>query len=187
MHVAIEKMEPRMIVLAMVGVVALTVAVSFKWMMWPQARLYQQSIKERTLLERASTAGGDLAQQLATLEQDVQTLDRRIHGDMANLPEKQLEAFVIGRLQRISTRNNVQLMSVRPRSGESVKMFREALFEINVTGTYFDLFDWLRDLSGELGFVVVRQYAIAPLGDDPANPLLNVSMTVVSYRQADNG
>ncbi len=187
MHSTIRNLEPRILITAMIATVMLFAALAFKWMVWPQARLYQQSLHDRTMLRRVTESGADLAQQLKSMEGDVEVLDHKIHGDMADLPAKRLESFVIGRLQQVSTRNNVQLLSVTPRSGETVKMFQEALFEVSISGTYFDLFNWLRDLSRELGFVVVRQYTITPTDSETKDPTLTAGMTIVSYRQAEAG
>jgi hypothetical protein len=99
------------------------------------------------------------------------------------LPDKQLEAFVIGRLQGISWRNHVELRGVKPGKGEVVRIFREVLFDVEVSGDYFDLFAWLQELRRELGFVVVKQFAIRPLERDKENPRLSVKLSIVSYRR----
>jgi hypothetical protein len=114
----------------------------------------------------------------------VEILSRTLHGDMANLPDKQLEAFIIERLQEISWRNQVELVSVKPRRGQVVPLFREVLFDVEITGDYFDLFAWLQSLAKELGFVVVKQYVIRPIDSDKESPRLSVNLTIVSYRQA---
>jgi Tfp pilus assembly protein PilO len=187
MLAALQKYQPRVLILMMSGVFLILAAAMFSGVLWPQIKLNKQTLEERTMLHRISMNTEELERQLQALSEDVDSLSHQIHGDMVDLPEKQLEAFVIGRLQGISTRNDVRLMSVQPHGGESVNIFREALFDVTITGDYFDLFNWLQDLSRELGFVVVKRYTIAPLGPQEERPMLHVSMTIVSYRRVENG
>ena len=184
MDVLLNRLEPRTMVLAMVSFVLLLAAVLFSYVLMPEVKTYKKSLNDRTALERVAQRGDALEQELATLKVDVEQLSRKLHGDMANLPDRQLEAFIIGRLQGISWRNKVELISVKPRKGRVVQIFREILFDVEVSGDYFDLFDWLQSLASELGFVVVKQYVMRPLDSSKENPRLSVNLTIVSYRKA---
>jgi len=184
MYALLNRMEPRTMVMAMVAIVLLLAAALFSYVLMPDINAYRKSVNDRTVLERVAESGDALEKELAGLEGDVQRLSRKLHGDMANLPDKQLEAFIIGRLQGISWRNEIELISVKPRKGQVVQIFREVLFDIEVNGDYFDLFTWLQSLAEELGFVVVKQYVIRPLDSDKQNPRLYVNLTIVSYRKA---
>ncbi len=101
---------------------------------------------------------------------------------MANLPLKQVESYVIGKLQKISWRNDVDLVSVRPATGERVQIFDEVLFNIELIGEYDDIYRWLWDAKNELGFVVVKEYAMRRRDNIDDNPRLLTTVSLASYR-----
>jgi len=180
----LEKLDPRQQRLLVGGGLALLVAVLFSYVLLPQVKLYRQGLESKGVLEAAARQGQEVSLQLETLRGDVEGLKRQLHGDMANLPEQQLEAFVIGRLQGISWRNNVELLSIEPGTGESVQMFNESLFKVALSGDYRALYTWLGDISEELGFVVIKEYEMRPVEDVAEDPRLTVALTIASYRVA---
>jgi hypothetical protein len=101
---------------------------------------------------------------------------------MANLPLKQVESYVIGRLQKISWRNDVDLVSVEPALGQQVQIFSEMLFNIELIGEYDDIYRWLWDAKNELGFVVVKEYAMSRRDNVDDNPKLLAEVSLASYR-----
>jgi len=183
MDALLKNLEPRVVRLLMVSMATVLVAALFTYVIWPQVKAYRNAVNDRATLERVAEKGEALEQEVASTQQEVEALGHQLHGDMLNLPDKQLEAFVIGRLQGISWRNHVELRGVKPGKGEVVRIFREVLFDVEVSGDYFDLFAWLQELRRELGFVVVKQFAIRPLERDKENPRLSVKLTIVSYRR----
>jgi Tfp pilus assembly protein PilO len=184
MSVLLNQVQPRTVLIAMVSGVLLLVAVIFAYVLMPTYKTYLKTEADRTGLELAVRKSDVLRNELAALRNDVEKLTRALHGDMADLPDQELEAFVIGRLQQISWRNHVELVSVKPRKGDVVQTFREVLFDVEITGDYFDLFAWLQSLTEELGFVVVKHYILRPLVSGEENPQLNAKLTIVSYRKA---
>ena len=157
-------------------------AALFAYLVLPQIKSYRTATESRQVLRQAAEAGEAVSAQLESLNKEIEALQRELHGDTANLPEKQLESFVIGRLQNISWTNQVELVAVEPRIGETVQMFRENLFELELTGSYRGLFKWLADVSDELGFVVIKEYEMSPAEAEAADPRLSVSLTLASYR-----
>jgi Tfp pilus assembly protein PilO len=184
MLAALEKLDPRQRRLLIGGGFALLIAVSFSYVLLPTVKVYQKERTALQALERATQAEG-VGGQLAELSSAVAALARQLHGDMGNLPENQLEAFVIGRLQAISWRNNVEILSVEPNVGEAMSTFTESLFEVELSGDYSDLFVWLRDVKDELGFVVIKEYEMRPIENVADNPKLTVKLTIASYRLTD--
>jgi Tfp pilus assembly protein PilO len=182
MLAALEKLDPRQLRLLIGGAFALLIAVLFSYVLLPAARIYQKERAGLQVLERAVTQAEGIGIQLSELAAAVATLERQLHGDMANLPENQLEAFVIGRLQTISWRRNVEILSVEPDNGETMGTFTESLFDVELSGDYSDLFVWLRDISDELGFVVIKEYEMRPIENVADNPKLAVKLTIASYR-----
>jgi Tfp pilus assembly protein PilO len=184
MDALLNKLQPRAVLIGMLSVLLLLSGAAFTYILMPEYQAYAKSVRDRAVLEVAVQKGNAIQQELVALRKDVENLSRTLHGDMANLPEKQLEAFVIGRLQRISWKNRIDLVSVKPRKGDVVETFREALFDVEITGDYFDLFAWLQSLEKELGFVVVKQYILRPLESGKEDPRLSARLTIVSYRKA---
>jgi hypothetical protein len=179
----LKKLDPRTAFLAMVGMTLLLVAALAVYVVLPEVKDYRKSIDALEVLERVAQNGDELVQEMATLQQDIDGLVQRLHGDMVNMPKNQMEAFVIGRLQGISWRNNMELRAVTPGKGDAVLMFEEVLFDVEVSGEYFDLFAWLHDLGEELGYVVVKHFSIGPDSRGAEDTRLNARFTVVSYRE----
>ena len=180
----LKKIQPRTVVFGMVSALLLLSGGAFAHVLMPAYKAYVKSVRDRAALEVSVNEENALNEELVALGREVEELSHTLHGDMANLPEKQLEAFIIGRLQRISWKNRIELLSVEPRKGDVVHTFREALFDVEINGDYFDLFAWLQSLEKELGFVVVKQYILRPLESGKESPRLSARLTIVSYRKA---
>ena len=183
MKALLQKTEPKVLMLSMGGIVLLLAVGLFYSLVWPQVKEYRAGVSARGTLETVAKTSDRLELLLKTVDQQVESLGRQLHGDMMNLPDKQLEGFIIGRLQEISWRHQVELVGVRPSKGNIVRIFQELLFDVEVSGDYFELFDWLREIGKELGFVVIKQYSIRPLDPNESQPRLSVKLTMVSYRK----
>lgn len=168
------------LILLLIGLVML--APISTYVVWPEFKKYRAVSASRATLVLATANEGELESQLDELRDVVGSLERRLHGDMANLPPKEVEAYIIGRLQAISWRNRVELVGVEPGTGEMIETFREMLFKVNLAGDYFDLYNWLRDLGEELGFVVIKQYQMSPIDRTEETPQLSAELTIAAYR-----
>ncbi len=133
-------------------------------------------------LAQASRDGGELDRHLREQHAAIEELKRRLHGDMANLPVRQIESFIIGRLQRVSWNNDVVLLSVEPAIGERVQIFQEMLFKVQLIGQYNDLYRWLWHLRDELGYVVVKEYSLRRRDNGDERPQLLAELSLASYR-----
>ncbi len=167
-------------------ILALTVftvmALLFTYLVLPKIKIYRGVSKTEITLSKVVENGNLLDKQLAQFHRDIDLLQRRLHGDMASLPEKEIEAYVIGKLQRISWQNNVQLVGIEPSAGATIESFHEILFRVSLAGDYFDMYQWLQDVSSELGFVLIRQYEMKPMENLSQNPRLSVKLTMATYR-----
>ncbi|MCH9694102.1 MAG: type 4a pilus biogenesis protein PilO [Gammaproteobacteria bacterium] len=148
----------------------------------PEAKAVQLARKEVALLEQAAQDGSELDRHLQEQYSSIDELKYRLHGDMANLPVKQVEAFIIGRLQKISWNNKIELVSVEPATGERVQTFQEILFHVELVGQYEDLFRWLMEARSDLGYVVIKEYGMSRNDSDDENPLLLAELSLASYR-----
>lgn len=165
------------------GVLALLAVALFTYVLQPRFKEFHASRASYSLLEAAVGRSAGLDAQVAQLEAHVEVLERTFHGDMANLPLKQMEAYIIGRLQGISWDNDVQFVGVQPEDGGLSGPFRELLFNVELQGQYFDVFAWLEAVREQLGFVVIKQFEMRPISASGTDePELQVSLTMASYR-----
>jgi Tfp pilus assembly protein PilO len=179
----IENAQPRVVAMMLIGILLLVATVEVMYLLWPQFKHYRELNASHQVLQQAVADNDSLARQLQKIDNDVKGLSRELHGDMAQLPVKQMESFVIGRLQKVSWATDVELVSVQPGSGKKVQNFQERLFEVKLSAHYHDFFEWLQIVNHELGYIVVKKFEIVPLGsDETENPELNLLLTLVSYR-----
>ncbi len=181
----LETAEPRSMALILATIIVLTVTVQVMYLLWPQFKEHQDLNNSYQILNQAADSQQGLEDQLAQTKTEVDNLSYKLHGDMAGLPEKQMESYIIGRLQKISWNSGVELASVIPGKGTQVQMFQETLFDVKINTSYFNFFNWLQAINDELGYIVVKRFEISPQGrQDASNPKLNISLTLVSYRIA---
>ncbi len=178
----LERTEARTLYLILGSLLLVVTTALSSFLVWPQIQSYQSTLASRDMLRGLVAGGDDLQQQLQQEQQDVDALHRQLHGDTANLPVKQMESYVIARLQKICWQTDMELISVKPGKGQKVQMFREVKFAVEMAGGYYQFFAWLRAVGEELGFVVIKEYEILPMGEEREDPRLMVRLTLVSYR-----
>lgn len=183
----LQSVPPRSLQLASTGGIVLILAAMVFYLLLPEWRAARSANASLTLLQASVKDGADLDDKLLDLRGEVSVLERTLNGDASNLPIRQMEAFVIGRLQTISWRNNVILDRVQPRPGTSMNQFRELIFDVDLETEYFDFYEWLSDVGDELGFVVVKRFEMSPASRRGADngPGLQVRMTMAAYRKRD--
>jgi Tfp pilus assembly protein PilO len=164
------------------GVIAVLAALMSMHAVRPQLKAYRAAVAAESTLQAKHASEPPLEQVLAQENEAIETLGRQLHGEMADVPARELEAVVVGRLQSVSWRHGVELVSVRPSHGEQVEMFEELLFDVELDGHYGDLYAWLQDLHGELGFVVIKNFAVARADEDASTPTLRATLTLAAYR-----
>lgn len=183
----LQAIAPRQLQLAGAGSIALLCTALLVYLVLPQWKAVSSTDTSLTLLRASVENGSNLNDKLDTLRGEVEELERTLNGDASNLPAKQMEAFVIGRLQTISWRHDVILVGVTPRDGTPLNQFRELIFDVELQAGYFDFFEWLRDINDELGFVVVKRFEMSPANRRAAetNAGLQVKLTMAAYRNRD--
>ncbi len=179
----LETAEPRVIALMLSTIEVLVTIIMVMYLLWPQFKEYRELSNSHDILLSAADNNEGLEQQLQRTRAEVDDLSYQLHGDMAGLPEKQMESYIIGRLQKISWNSGVELASVVPGKGQQVQMFQETLFDVRINASYFNFFDWLQTINDELGYIVVKKFEIVPQrGKDESRPQLRIGLTLVSYR-----
>lgn len=148
----------------------------------PKMKQYSAVTREVSVLEEARANSPDLERHLQERHTKIEELKFQLNGDITNLPFKQVESYVLGRLQKISWRNDVELVSVEPASGQKIQIFRELLFNIEIVGEYDNIYRWLWDAKNELGFTVVKEYSMSRRDNIDDHPRLLAEVSLASYR-----
>lgn len=165
------------------GLIVFVIAAALhSYLIWPNFKEYRQLKQSHDLLQSAVSNDHNLQQDLDKITVQVQELKKRLHGDMADLPQKQFESYIIGQLQSIAWNNGVELIGVKPKKGERVDQFREILFDIDIRGDYFHIFDLLSEVGDTLGFVVIKRCSMKSDNVTKGSPSLQVKVTIASYR-----
>jgi Tfp pilus assembly protein PilO len=157
-------------------------ALVFTFFVMPKLKAYLAVQKTETAMTMLVDNGDLLDTQVTAVSEDIDALRQRLHGDMASLPLKQIESHVVGKLQQISWQNNIQLVGIEPSAGETIETFHEILFEVSLAGDYMDMYQWLREVTDELGFVLIKEYAMRPADNRAEDPRLSVQLTMATYR-----
>ncbi|PLY15054.1 MAG: hypothetical protein C0631_07960 [Sedimenticola sp.] len=182
MRGVISRQEPRTLGMLLVMLLLAITVLLFTFVQWPAIKNYRAALESREHLGANIRTSEQLVERLAMEKASIEALNKRLHGDMTGLPIEQMEAYVIGRLQKLSWNAGVELIGVRPREGQQVEIFREILFDVEVTGRYFDFFNWLRSVGNDLGFVVVKSFEIRPVNTTQEDPELRVVLGMAAYR-----
>ncbi len=181
MH-ALDQINQKTFLLLLVGAVLLLVATSSVYGIWPQIKDMKSEFTTRNQLKELITSKEKLDEQYTKMQEEVKKMKRNLRGDMANLPEKKMEAYIIGELQNISWEHGINLIGVKPVKGKEIQIFQEILFKVQLSGEYFDLYDWLFDLRQQLGFIVIKSLELNPIAQDSDNSLLLMKLTIASYK-----
>ncbi len=182
MNALLEKLDPREFRMLLLGAGLVITALAVTVTLLPGVKSYRAVAQQVSVLEEAKDNAPNLEQHLQERHAQIEDLKFRLHGDISNLPFKQIESYVIGRLQKISWRNQVELVSVKPEDGQQVRIFRETLFNIELIGEYQDIYRWLWDAKNELGFVVVKEYSMSRRDTIDDHPRLLAEVSLASYR-----
>ena len=183
---AILNLEKKPFLLMSSGVVLLFITASISYVIWPQFKDLKSGIHERNELSKLTSSKSQLDEQNSKLIQELEQIKRNLRGDMADLPEKKMESFIIGKLQNISWGNDINLIGVKPVQGNEIQMFQEILFNVQLAGEYFDLYKWLNDLREQLGFIVVKNLELDLVDTSRDNPKLLMKLTIASYKRIKN-
>ncbi len=175
----LHNIPTRMIFLAMAATLFCTILASYLYLFKTPLRDYKRLQMNRTLLEAKIENEGNLSGEIDALAQEVQNIIYTLQGKTPLLPVSEMIAHTIGRLDAISRRHDIELVSIRPGGLNRVHMFEEIPFAIEVLGNYFKLYGWLRDVEKELGPMVVKNFE---LGSKSMDDKLLMKLSMVSYR-----
>ena len=182
MVTALSRFDRREFFLILTIIVFAVTTLVFTYLVLPKIKIYLAVAKTESILNNVVDNDAQLNDQIQGLSRDIDLLQRQLHGDMASLPVKEIEAYVVGKLQQISWQNDIQLVGIEPSAGATIETFHEILFRVTLAGDHRNTYRWLREVSSELGFVLVKEFAMQPIEDRAQNPRLSVELTMATYR-----
>jgi hypothetical protein len=185
MQELLQKISLRELRLLVLGVGAVVTAAASVSLLVPGVKALRAANHEVRLLEDAARDGTELQRRIDEKLAGIDALRKQLYGDMADLPIREVEAYVIGRLQRVSWNNDIELVSVEPATGERIQAFQELLFNVELTGQYEDLYRWLIEARSELGYLVVKEYELRRNDIADEEPVLRADLSLASYRAVE--
>lgn len=178
----LEQLDSRTLRLLALGVILVLASMLFSYAVMPQYKQWQKQRQSVSVLESVQSGQVNIQIQMDVLREEIAEIRRKMRGDLPDMPLQQLESYIIGRLQAVSWRSNVDLLSVRPGLNQTLRRFEEISFDVELSGDYFALYEWLWALGQELGFVVVKNFDITPASHGAVTPMLNARLNVVFYQ-----
>ena len=178
----LDQISKKTFIPLLVGILLLMLATTSVYAIWPQVKELRSGQLTREELREIVENKDALIEQITQLQKDIDEMKHRLKGDMANLPEKKMEAYIIGELQNISWNHEIDLKAVKPAKGNEIQMFQEILFKVQLSGDYFDLYKWLLDLKKQLGFIVIKNLELNILKKNDPNNTLLMKLTIASYK-----
>ena len=179
----LEQISKKAFIPLLASVMLLMFFTSSVYAIWPQVKALKSGYQTRDELKDIVSNKDKLEEQIKNLAADVDGLKRKLKGDMANLPEKKMEAYIIGELQNISWNHKISLIGVKPVKGNEIQMFQEILFNVQISGDYFDLYQWLLDLRDQLGFIVIKNFELNEINPNDTNSTLLMKLQIASYKR----
>ncbi|MGB5738371.1 MAG: hypothetical protein WBM54_03415 [Woeseia sp.] len=185
MQAVLQRFSLRELSLLLLGLGAAIAVALLAGLILPEVKAFRATSSAVDVLQAEAQNGAELETRMAEQFELIDKLRFRLHGDMANLPPRQVESYIIGKLQKVSWNNNVELVSVQPSVGERIEVFQEMLFKVQLIGQYQDLYSWLWEARNDLGFIVVKELGLSRFDDNDATPMLKADLSLASYRRVE--
>ncbi|MFK7794516.1 MAG: type 4a pilus biogenesis protein PilO [Gammaproteobacteria bacterium] len=182
MNSILSQVDYRTFLLSVVGFVSIVIIGLLTYALKPELKEYNSINSDLVKLERIVKTDNNVASSLDKLSQEVESVKYKIKGDMVNLPEKEMEAYILGVLQNISWNHDIKLIGVKPSQGNEIHIFQEILFDVKLSGNYFDLYQWFLALREDLGFIVIKNMNLSPSKTDGAEVPLLMDLTIATYK-----
>jgi Tfp pilus assembly protein PilO len=179
MNSLLNKMSSQAIYGTMAAIVILSCLAAYLYGFKKPLQEFKLLKSNTELLEAKVARSPDFSEKLDRIQSEIDLLAKSLQGQTPPLSNSEMVAHVISRLDIISARHAVQLLGVRPAAATTVKYFEELPFSIEVSGSYFSLFDWLQEVEKELGPMVVKKISITPISRTKEQMM---RLNMVSYR-----
>ena len=176
----VAEVDPRMLQLLAVALVVLSLAASALYVIKPAWSEFAD-IQFRHNQAGAGMPGGAPSSEslMQTAEREVEDLRNALYGDAANIPRSEIESFVVDALDRVSEAHGVRLLSISPDLPDSILMFEELPYTVEVAGSFFAIHQWLYTVEQDLRPMVVKRFELTPSQD---RTRVTLNMRIVAYR-----
>jgi Tfp pilus assembly protein PilO len=174
-----QQVQPSMLLLLMASIIALTLMAAYLYLFKQPLKEYRQLHQKLELLKDEIQTGIPVSKQIDNTEKNLLELKNKLYGTAPQLPINQKIASVIGQLDTISSGQKVNLTSIKPGEVTQLFLLQEQPFTIEISGSYFSLFNWLYQVEEELGPILVKEFDIS---SDTSK--LRMKLTLVSYQFA---
>ncbi len=177
----LREVEPRTLVLAMVAIAGLTLLAGHLYVVKPSlARIHAlETGGSQATVETLRAEAAQAEQAIGDTQARLDSLRQELYGGPSDLPPEKVESYIVDRLDRISARHAIELVSVKPGDATRVLMFDELLYEVEVKGQFFALVAWLWELEDELRPLVVNGFDMRPAAK---GVWVSMKLRLASYR-----
>ncbi len=103
----LNQLNQKTVLLMMIGSILLLVTASSAYGFWPQIKDIRTGLMTRNEMKELVSNKDELEEQQLKLAQEVEEIKHNLRGDMADLPEKKMESFIIGELHNISWSHDI--------------------------------------------------------------------------------
>lgn len=182
----LEQARPEMLIGAASLLVVLVASAGYLYAIKPPLSEY------RVLVEKHE--GAELARDLEPpdpdpnlipdLESKVAQVRNRLYGGSSQVSMREMESYVLDALDRIAANHGTELERVTPGSPDTVLMFDELPYDVEIRGSYHGVFAWLWDAESELGPMVVKRFSMDPVSDTDS---VRMRLRLVAYRAKGTG
>ena len=175
----LDKLELRQIYMLFGSVTFLALTALFIFEGKPLYQRYQQTDEQLNSLRQLGVqpAGSGLK----AIEAEVKKYQQELLGELQNIPSRQLESHIIAALQSNAWQSEVNLLSIEPLESVQGLPYEEISFRLEIEGYYYNLDDWINNVSTQLGFVVFKEYALK-VRQQANNPVLHARVLLSAYR-----
>ncbi len=174
-----KNVQPQMLVFLLVSLLILTMAAGYLYVLKKPFADFRQSQQTLELLKNELQTELAFSAIIASTQQNINQLDKKLNGSSPLLPVNQLIAFVIGELDYIAKKHQIKLISVKPEAIENKLFFHELPFAIEISGSYLNLYEWLDDVEKNLGAIAINRFIINATNTSSER---HMELTLVSYR-----
>jgi Tfp pilus assembly protein PilO len=176
-----QQVQPSMLLLLMASIIALTLMAAYLYVFKKPLKEYSELHQKLELLKDEIQTGIPVSKQIDDTEKNLLELKNKLYGATPQLPVNQKIASVIGQLDTISARQMVNLTSITPGEVTQLFQFQEQPFIIEISGSYFSLFNWLYQVEEQLGPILVKEFQISS-----ETSKLRMKLTLVAYQFASS-
>ncbi len=174
-----EQVQPRTLVFLLVSIILLLLTGNYLYVIKSPFKNFWQHQQTLNLLQDDVQTGIPLQNQIERQQQLVKKLTIKLHGTAPKLAPNKMVAYVIGELDKSAKRHQINLTSVKPQNPETLFTFKEQPFQVEISGNYFSLFAWMKDIEKNLGAIVIKQFELSSGEQGKERKMF---LTIVAYQ-----